>query len=411
LGQLPENRRLGTILNNDSNNILLASSGADIAAQEYRRAVDFLLDTCCGVLAQDVGMSDPVIYRSEVATTWDKYVGQIAKEIWDFEDVQSAAVKGLCDLGTDPLELTIEACRERGTVIVASFRMNSSDCYDRQMDVSDFGRAHRDIAWRPGGRMTLFDLTQPVVYDHYLAIFNEIARKYDVDGLELNFKRDHSRMIPDPHASHHILTRLVREVRHVLDEAAREKGRKRLLLGARVSFSMEGQPDPAILGPTYPTDLDCRDMGLDVPAWIAEGYVDYICPSYGWPPWPGLPETREFVDLAEGASVGVYPTMFPLPRWLDEGGPIEPDDTERMMRYRNEFCELALRLHADGADGISTFNWVPHHQPGVIKNPMRAAWGLGAKKIQMRVHQILGDPGALQRYLASDEPLPGEEEA
>jgi hypothetical protein len=73
------NRRLGSILNNDMNNILCVLSGIHTTPEQYKKAVLHLLDTKPGVLAQNVGGPDPVLYRSEVATVLDTYlIGEAA---------------------------------------------------------------------------------------------------------------------------------------------------------------------------------------------------------------------------------------------------------------------------------------------------------------------------------------------
>ena len=43
-------------------------------SQEYARIVGCLLEGEPKVLSQDVGLPDPVTYRSKVATTFDKYL-------------------------------------------------------------------------------------------------------------------------------------------------------------------------------------------------------------------------------------------------------------------------------------------------------------------------------------------------
>ncbi|MFH1008553.1 MAG: hypothetical protein V1800_13810, partial [Candidatus Latescibacterota bacterium] len=117
-------KRLGSILNNDINNILWAGSGPKTTPAEYKNAVMHLLDAGPGVLAQNVGMPDPVIYHTQVATTWDKYLTEALQAVWPEtaeEDAQRqpAAMRRLFEAGTDPLALTIEACRERSVPIVA----------------------------------------------------------------------------------------------------------------------------------------------------------------------------------------------------------------------------------------------------------------------------------------------------
>ena len=152
------NKRLGTIQNNDINNILLSSSGKDVTPEEYREAVGHLLDGKPSVLAQNVGMPDAVIYRSQVATTWDKHIVETSLITWPREDPESIrenaqrqadAMTRLVSAGTDPLQLTIEVCHERGASVVTSYRMNAEDCYANTWKLSDFGRAHPN--WRIPG--------------------------------------------------------------------------------------------------------------------------------------------------------------------------------------------------------------------------------------------------------------------
>jgi hypothetical protein len=191
----------------------------------------------------------------------------------------------------------------------------------------------------------------------------------------------------------------------MLDEVARRKGRSRLLLGVRVSHTIAGQPSEG-------DDLNCKDLGLDVETWVKKGYVDYVCPSYflayATPEyWPGIPNTQEFVELAEGANVGVYPTLWPVTPEIYKGYStgIKPGEQERLLAYKNEICGNALRLYTDGADGISTFNWTHHHQPGMVHRPARAYYGVPVKKVEMIIMSKLDNPEALRQYLQHVAPL------
>ncbi|MFV1967898.1 MAG: hypothetical protein ACC628_20900 [Pirellulaceae bacterium] len=411
-GKLPDNKQLGSILNNDINNILTALSGSETAPADYKKAVLTLLNAKPGVLAQNVGMPDPVIYRSNVATTWDKYHTEVVKKVWpDSEDPgQAACMKDLLDAGTDPLTLTIEACRERGVPIVASYRMNAEDYNSGELDLYDFGRQHKDL--RITGRNCL-DPVHSKVFKHRMEIFTEIANQYDIDGIEFDFKRT-SHMISDPHKNHVILTRMVAETRKMLDGVARKKGRDRLLLGVRVEPMLEGEMRKADFpGASYgpPSNRSCVDSGLDVKTWIEKGHVDYVCPALFWPRWPGLPNTSEFVELAKDKDVGIYPTLFSLPPYLQEEaekqGGIGVNDTERLLRYKTGICTHALQLYADGADGISTFNWYYHLHLAELPNQWQAyyGYGMGGSMVQSHLLSILGDPVALRKYLDAKEPL------
>ena len=394
-----DGKQLGTVYNACMSTNFTVSSGPQITVKEYRDIVGWIVTAQPGVLAQNVGLPDPVSYRSEVATSYDKYVGGHIAE----------AVGALRKAGTDQLALSIEVCREQGVLIVASYRMNSEDYGKRQLDLSDFGRAHKD--WAIAGRNCL-DPAVPEVYGHRTAIFREVAENYDIDGIEFDFKRSHH-MISDPLKNHTILTQMVRDTRKMLDEVARRKGRKKLILGVRVEPILAGELDheefPGVRSGA-PGNRSCRNSGLDVETWIKEGLVDYVCPTFFWPKWPGLPRTAEFADLTRGTNVGVYPTIWPLPAWLPhhaEQGPARPigaDDRERRLRYRRELGELALQCFADGADGISAYNWVQHHQASMVKNPKRLEWGDGLKQEQMDIFPKFRSEQSLREYLAGQEP-------
>ena len=396
---MKDNRKLGLVYNNDLDNILYASSGKDITPEEYRRAVGHLLRGRPNILAQNVGLPDPVIYRSQVATTHNKYLAEVSQLTWPNEKPTgelntAAAVSRLLGLGTDPLAISIETCRQHDVMIVASYRMNSEDWYQNNWMLSDFGRAHPK--WRIPGAGCL-DPAVPEVYEHRMKIFAEVAQQYDFDGIEFDFRR-HIQMISNPRQNYPVLTRMVRETRRMLDETARRKGRQKLLLGVRVGPSLADPPGTEYPGGNVKTDLSCRDLGLDVETWIEEELVDYVCPSLFWPRFPGVPKTAEFVALAKTRNVGIYPTVFPIPHWIDEG-PLAVEDVAKRLRYRGELAAAALQCYRDRADGISTFNWVQHHQPGMVKNPMRKDWGLGCIKEQMAILPHLASASALKQYL------------
>ncbi len=394
--ELPGNRRLGSILNNDGNNILFASSGPEATPDEYREGVGHMLDAKPGVLAQSIGQPDPVFHRSNVATPWPKHRG----EHWD-----AKAMSALMAAGTDPLQLTVEVCRQRGVPILASYRMNAEDLHDKELDSYDFGRENRRL--RIADRNCL-DPAHPEVYEHRTKLFAEVIENYDIDGLEFDYKR-WIFMISNPSENHTILTRMVRETRQMLDEAAKRKGRKRLLLGVRVEPMISGELNntefPGAQNP--PWNRSCEASGLDIRTWIDEDLIDYVCPSHFWPKWPGLPRTAEFVELAKDKDIGIYPTVWPQPAWFgDKDPPIEPDDTERMLRYKNDLCDLVLTCYDAGADGISTYNWLPHHQRGMLPKPMRPNWGDGDKGLQMHIHGLMSDRAAVVAYRNSDMILP-----
>lgn len=412
-------KRLGTIFNNDLNNIIAASSGGGTSPEEYQRAVYAILDLQPGVFAQDVGAPDPVLYPSQVATPFDKYLAEASTSLPAEEGVpestrrQVEAMRKLRELGTDPFTLTIEACRKRGVPILASYRMNAEDFYGKTMRMSDFERGHPE--WKiPGANCA--DPLVPEVFAHRMAIFREVAERYDIDGIEFDFRRWYH-MVSDPLKNHAVLTRMVRETRQMLDETARKKGRNRMILEARVGPSLDTDPSPfvypGIFYPQKPVNASCKDLGLDVKTWIAEGLVDALCPALFLDGLPSLPKTREFVALAKNTPVGIYPTLWSWSLWAhglsERSIGLGKDDAQALALYKDEICTTALRMYEDGADGISTFNWFSHLRNARLPHlgaDLNGQSGTGTDAVQSYLYPLLKDPSAIRRYRDQPWPIP-----
>ena len=411
-------RGLGSIFNNDINNILHASAGDAITVAQYSGAVHAILDHRPGLLAQNVGMPDPVIYPSAVATGWEVYHAEISRELWPEQEPgvaerEAGALRRLAALGTDPLQLTIDACRQRHTPVVASYRMNAEDFYHASYRLSDFGRAHAQARIPGAGCL---DPAVPAVFDHYVAVITEVMDRYDIDGVELDFRRWYH-LVSDPHRNHPVLTRLVRAVRQHADAVGRARGGRRLLVGARVGPSLALDPTPFVYPgsfyPEKPTNASCHDLGLDVPAWVREGLVDYLCPTLFLDGLPAQPRTAEFVALTHGTSVGVYPTLWGWSAWMHGIGErsigLETADAGALALFKDDLCTAALRLYEDGADGISTYNWYAHLRQARLPHAWAAAFpGAGADRLLAWVHPLLPDREALRRYRASPWPWPAD---
>src|SRR5579872_5781715 len=122
-------KRLGSILNVDINGLLSSMSGGSTTVDEYRRGVNDFLNFRPGMVSQNVGLPDPVIYRTSVATLFSKYLVDVAlktwAEVWGPRDKatkeqvraghqqQVDAMNRFLEAGTDPLTVVIEECRKR----------------------------------------------------------------------------------------------------------------------------------------------------------------------------------------------------------------------------------------------------------------------------------------------------------
>ena len=353
-------KRLRTIFNSDESNVTMAMDPNTAKPADCRNVIHAILNLGPGVLSQCVGLPDCVIYRSKVATPFTKYAAEVAGG----SDRHATVTGKLHAAGTDILQLAVEACHERGVPLVASYRMNSEDYYDKTYLLSDLGAHTPSGASRvPAAWTRPFRKCTPTV-----GRYSARLRRTTTSTGSSSISAAGIHMVSNPEKNHVILTRMIRETRQMLDEVAKRKGRKKLLLGARVSPSLDTPPNPFVYpGEFYPTDpqnSSCKAIGLDVKTWIKEGLVDYVCPATFIGPLPALPLTHEFTDLAKGTEVGVYPTLWQMSGWMHGVGErwitLAKADEKALALYKYDLCTTALRMYRDGADGISTFNWFSH---------------------------------------------------
>ena len=184
------------------------------------------------------------------------------------------------------------------------------------------------------------DFGQEAVRDYTFRIIEEAVRRYDCDGIELDFNRfptffkdgsTHQRVVK--------INSLVERVRKMLDDVGRERGR-RLVLAVRA---------PSNYGRTPTTLESSLALGCDVPAWVKNGWVDFVtvseflCTRYDMP-------LRQWKDAI--CEVPVYGGIEAL----------NPD----LKTYLSpeEYRRAARHLWAEGADGIYLFNFFCQREDG-----------------------------------------------
>ena len=262
----------------------------------------------------------------------------------------------MLDRGVQPLQVMRDRCRERGMSFLAGFRMNDTHDFPVYADfmqnnpefILEDRRKTLDIKLPP--EASLDKGGKPLDYSHepvrafvYEAI-NCLLTEVEVDGVELIFRDPGYFPVPQAADHHlHLMTDLIQTIRSRLDELGQERD-QRLLLGVRV----------------WSTLSECRDIGLDVPKWIADGLIDYCAPMDSMFSDFNA-EYEKFSELASGVECRVYPGLHP---W-----------TSNRMRRRavpmtNSMCRaLAHTFYAGGADGVSVFNdfvgnmWSPPFYP------------------------------------------------
>ena len=240
--------------------------------------------------------------------------------------------------GGDPVAVSLAAARRCGIAFFLSYRMNEIH-YVRYPDCpthSRFWREHPE--WRlhqqPAGAP--LNYLVPEVRARYLALLTELAERYDLDGMELDFMRHPTLFPPGREAEGTpILTEFVGRVRTMLDRVGEARGR-RLPLCVRVPRS------PAL----------ALAAGMDVAAWDRAGWIDMVNAS---------PHFRNVlaVDIpAYKAALGrarVYGEMH----FNTQGGRTPEGYCNNINRRTTPriYETTALSFLDRGADGISLFNF------------------------------------------------------
>lgn len=239
--------------------------------------------------------------------------------------------------GGDPLRDALELARKQKKRFIVSFRMNDSH-YVRQEQFpthNNFWRDHPEYRLGKDSKIPqVFNYSAPQVRDFYFAVLEEICTNYDVDGIELDFQRaPHFFLENELDAGRTIMTAHVKRIREMLDKAGQLRGR-RLELGARV----------------LPTVRANFDIGLDVLAWDAAGWLDAIIVSSSYV------QTAD-VGIEDFATRRTKAKIFGELNYLHvqiAGTGHDPND--RRYVVPETYRAATLSFLERGADGVSFFN-------------------------------------------------------
>lgn len=254
-------------------------------------------------------------------------------------DIWCVNAKLLHDRGIDPYAVWSARCRKHGVSPWVSMRMNDVHFANisNYFRTTGFVRARRDLWLNPDGSCAdwndmALDYAQKEVRDYNLAHLRELAERWDVDGVELDWMRFGRHLKRGrERADAHFLDEFVRDARQALDEVGAKRG-KRISLGVRICR------DP---------DLAISKMGMDVAMWARLGWVDLVVPHSFY-----LVDTEISVEKwitcirAANPSVKVIPGIDNVVR--TNGG--ERRMTAAMYRW------VAAKFAQEGAKGIYLFN-------------------------------------------------------
>ncbi len=267
----------------------------------------------------------------------------------------------LVEQGRDCLQIMIDFGHEHDMEVFWSMRMN--DTHDSSIpqlfcqwkeDHPEYLMGKKGDTFSHGaGRWSAVNYALPEVRDKVFRLLKDVATRYDVDGLELDFFRHpvyfKPQMTGDPVTQEHcdMMTELLRRVRTMTEAAALKRGRP-LLIAARV---------PDSLGYS-------KAIGLDLIRWLEEDLIDMLVVSgyFHLEPW------EEMVKVGHQYDVPVYPCL--------SDSRVQKGGAAKLRKSLECFRARAMNVWHSGADGLYMFNYF---------NPAGPIW------------RELGDSAALQK--------------
>jgi hypothetical protein len=354
------------LFNNDTTNCLNVKSpwnerGTSFTEKKLVASIDEIAGKGVDCYLLSPGMGWVPWWQSEVDPGyfdwWEKKTGL------KVDDEKSGFIKYVRH-GGDMVKVLIGTCRKHGMDPFVSFRMN--DVHHQENYVLKNHRSlvtcrlywehpewhlDRDHPKRKGYYgLRGMDWAVPQVRAYKLALLRELATKYDLAGLELDFLRHSAyfRKNMPPAKRIEIMTQFVAEARKALD---RKKGERRWLC-VRIPITLRNH----------------EELGIDVKQFYDAG-VDMFNLSC-WYDTTQITDAAEVRKLVPNAAIyvemthttGMNPHFYKRERGY---GTIEKPRTSDQ-----QFYTTARLAHARGADGMSLFNFVYYrmHRPPIVRN-------------------------------------------
>ena len=327
------------IMNNDGNDLNRVAPDQTVTPDLFLNArTTTLAGSQVDAIFYCTGVFNHYTHRSPIA------------ELLDSEQSAARRVHELIPLGTDSLETIVRFCHENDMEAFWSMRMN--DTHDASPSaaflMTRWKRQHPDwLVGKPDGaypyacgRWSALDYGIPAVREQTYALLADVAARYDVDGLELDFFRHpvlfRQQLTGEPVTAEHraMMTDLIRRIRTMADEVAEARGRP-LLLAMR-GFDSVGFSNA---------------LGIDLERWLGEGLIDLFAAGdyFKFEPWENL------AALGRRYEVPVYAGF--ASRRITGGG--RPEAASELKIWRGE----ALAAWRAGVAGIYTFNRFDPNDP------------------------------------------------
>jgi len=339
-------RRHRTIYFNDARHYYLFVFEPPMELEDAWRPVDEVADTAVDTFIYGVACGG-LFYNSRIGlrSYADLRPFNHCANWRAWENMQS-----LVDRGLDPLNVLIDRAHHHDMDFFASMRMGGGvpDLKDPKYRIGVPGAR----APGSGERENHLDFGHPEVRDFQFAVLEELATRYPVEGLELDFAFAPFYFKPDEvEKNTPVMTEYIRKISDTVKNRPGKPGE----LGARV----------------LPTEEMCLAAGLDVQTWLKEGLVDFIVPLlYGYMVIdPDMP-IDWLIEAAHASDASVYAMLMPY--WRDE----------KDYRYRDRIYATPAMMRAAAA------NFWSRGVDGLYTWFLR--WPLGA--VERGILTELGDP-------------------
>lgn len=257
--------------------------------------------------------------------------------------------------GTDPLAVLLERARVRHLPVLAGFRLNR---FMPKFGMESWFKANPHVALSEAScpmyaNTFSANLALPEVREHFVENSMDVVERYEVDGLHLEFMR----AIPfferdEPDKVGH-MKEFLQMLRRELDRIGMHQGR-RLELSIWCGTPQNYQVIRKGLFPPEFCELEFH--GIDLSAWIAEGWVDRLMLSTwsGGPGKRGLPvDLSPWVERARGTRTRVLGEI---------DNPCDMPEPEHLQK-----AESVIRLVDSTSDGAFLFNAHPYILAAVLE--------------------------------------------
>jgi hypothetical protein len=259
LSKLFRSGRLPRIIYNDDT-CTLRTAPPPHTLDSLSYALDYLKGTQVDCLCWCVGEQIAYAYPSKVMENFYDLHAKGANLAAGWQ-IGRDVMHSLYRQGIEYLPPLIERAHKQGLTFIASFRMNDTHIksYPSSVLTPEFWKQHQDLRiWEAtdakGYYNAALDYSHAIVRNRYRDAIVEVAEKYDVDGIELDFTRSPYFFQPsEAWKKRATLTRFVRDIRDRLEKIGTRRKRPFALV-LRIA-----SPDRALV-----------TAGIDAKQWIKE---------------------------------------------------------------------------------------------------------------------------------------------